>query len=145
MRELSVVESMEPKEQLLAVDKLRSETTNEAERGRPAAFPLLIGATLLFFSAREVELWWVQRPASLLWCAFLLWWLWWLRSENRVRGGWKSWSFDWRHYLPGWIVVFMLANAVAVIGNRVSWVLGGVLMAGLVAYGGQLLQRLARR
>lgn len=118
---------------------------SESLRGRPSAEPILIGATFLVFASYAIDSRWVRLAAPVLWVAFLVGWHRWLRSENRARPGPSRGRFDRRGYVVGWLVLMAIANLIMVVGCTVSWVLAGVLMAGLVARGGVIFERFAAR
>lgn len=139
------MESTDPAQQLAAVDRLKARAESESLKGRPAAIPVLVVATLLFFSSYEIDSIWVNAGAPILWTFFIAGWVWWLRSPNRAKPRLKLSPWPAREYVPGWIAVTLLGVLIATIGERISWILGGILMAALVAWGGIMVQKLARR
>lgn len=135
------MESNEASRQLADVERFKSRTVSESLRGRPAGVPLLVVATFLFFSSFEIESQWVGLVAGVVWMAFIVLWVRWLRSDNRARSTWRAMSPRVRtHVVVGWIVGLIAANLAAFIGEKVSWILGGALMAAVVAFGGVVVQ-----
>lgn len=136
------MESTPASEQLADIDRLKSRTVSESLQGRPAAVPLLVVATLLFFSSYEIESEWVELVAPIVWVIFIALWVRWLRSDNKARPRWGAMSSRARgRVVVGWIVGLVAANLAVLVGEKVSWILGGALMAALVAFGGTFLQR----
>jgi hypothetical protein len=142
---VSYMESTDPARQLADIDRLQTRTESESLQGRRGAMPVLIVGTLLFFSSFEIDSRWVRILAPVAWTVFIVAWVRWLRSSNRARPGWRLASFEWRRYLPWWIALTLVANLIALLGEKVSWIWAGVLMAALVGGGGPIVSRLTRR
>lgn len=142
---LAIVAGMESNEafsQLSDIERLKARTVSESSQGRPAALPLLVVATFLFFSSFEIDSpQWFRLVAGFVWTVFIVLWVRWVRSDNRVRPSWRSSGpTARRHIVTGWIVGLTGASLAGFIGTRVSWVLAGALMAAVVAGGGIFLQ-----
>jgi hypothetical protein len=133
------------REQLAAAARLRSATITEAGRIPRGAFVVLAIATVLFFSSYSIDQGWVYVVAPIVWTAFIVAWVWWLRHGNRATPGRPARTRDERRRdIVEWIGLFVTANAIALLGATVSWILAGVLMAFLGAGAGQVASRRGR-
>lgn len=127
---VSGMESSDVADELSDVQRLQARTVTESLRGRPGALSLLAVATVLYLGSYEIETGWVPVVAPIVWILFIVIWVRWLRSSNRVRGGRRAtwvWHRDGLLYLG----LFVAANLIALVGASVSWLLAGALMASL--------------
>ena len=102
---------------------------------------MLAVATILFFSSFEIDSGWQRILAPILWPVFIVLWVRWLQSAGRARA--KT-TWDWRIYV-GWIVSLPVVYLGTVIGEKVSWILAGLLMAGFFAALVGVARRLAAK
>ena len=140
---LSGMESSEASRQISEVQKLQASTAGEALRARPLAMPVLVAATIVFFSSFAIDNRWLRLVAPVVWTVFVVAWVRWLRGDNRARPRVFG-DYEWRRDLPLWLGLFVLTNLIMLVGRTVSWLLAGVLMA-LVSAGSGLFAALRRR
>ncbi len=136
---LSTMESSEAEGELSYIQGLQIRTLTESVRGRPGALSLIAVATVLYFGSYEIEAGWVPVVAPVVWILFIVGWVRWLRSSNRVRGGRRA-TWVWRRDGPLYVGLFVAANLIGLVGASVSWLLAGALMASLGTVAG-LIER----
>ena len=132
------MESNDAAQQLAEVDRLKARTARETLRERPWAVSVLAVATILFFSSYSIDSGWQLVLAPIAWTAFIFVWVRWLQSAGRAR---PKTTWDWRIFV-GWGVSLPVVYLGTMIGEKVSWILAGLLMAGffgaLVAFARRL-------